>query len=227
MVQHCARSYNALVEHSTASLLWKPSMVRCLDRLREKPGGRIGITLVPVNLFLWRMRNHRLAPKTRSVLEQAQLESEIDVFPYANANDFIQLCTHDRLAVGGGGGGGSADHHGDIATAAESLNLLEVTSSRRSLDVREDEVGEKKEEHPASVQSWGFGLTIDGDDLLHGTTSPCLTFRSPSLSKVHDDGSKFEIVNLELWTMTPCTTEAEAEKMELSKMFLDRHLVRR
>merc|ERR1711935_1102520 len=51
--------------------------------------------------FLWRMRHSRLEP-TNGILDQAQKESEIDVFPYTGDNDFIQLCTHDRIAVGGG-----------------------------------------------------------------------------------------------------------------------------
>jgi hypothetical protein len=40
-----------------------------------------------------------------SILEQAQLESEMDVYPYTGENNFIQLCTHDHIAVGGGSPG--------------------------------------------------------------------------------------------------------------------------
>ena len=42
--------------------------------------------------FLWRMRSNRNAP-VHSLFEQAQLESEIDVFPYNGSNDYVQLCT--------------------------------------------------------------------------------------------------------------------------------------
>jgi len=72
------------------------------------------------------------------------------------------------------------------------------------------------------VHEWGFGLVIE-EDLLRGTSSPCLSFCSPSLSQIHKDGSIFEIMNLELWTCTPCMSQVEAERMELKKLFLDQH----
>ena len=137
--------------------------------------------------FLWRMRRSRLE-STNDILEQAQLESVIDVYPHTGENHYYQLCTHDRIAVGGG--------------------------------MPKD--GEKKtSDPPINPHEWGFGLDIQGD-LLVGSSSPCATFDSPSLSKVHADGSLFEIVNLELWTLTPCTTVQEAERLELGKLFLER-----
>ena len=75
---------------------------------------------------------------------------------------------------------------------------------------------------PVQDFQWGFGLHIEGD-LLRGTSCPCASFRSPSLSKIHSDGSMFEILNLEVWTFTPCTSQAEAERMELQKLFLRQH----
>jgi hypothetical protein len=142
--------------------------------------------------FLWRMRRSRLE-KTEGILEQAQLESEIDVFPYTGENRFVQLCTHDRIAVGGG---------------TPSASTLAASASD----------GETKTES----HEWGFGLAIQ-EDFLSGTSSPCVTFASPSLSKTHDDGSLFEIVNMELWTLTPCLTVDDAEKLELGKLFLERN----
>jgi len=50
---------------------------------------------------------------------------------------------------------------------------------------------------------YGFGIALEAD-LLSGTSCPCTTFQSPSLSKIHSDGSTFEIRNLEVWTLTPC-----------------------
>jgi len=142
--------------------------------------------------FLWRMRRSRLE-KTHDILEQAQMESEIDVYPYTGENRFIQLCTHDRIAVGGG------------------------TPSEKKLD-DEDMYDSGTFIRP---HEWGFGLAISGD-MMTGTTSPCVTFASPSLSVVHADGSLFEIVNMELWTLTPCMTLEDAEKLELGKLFLQR-----
>jgi len=146
--------------------------------------------------FLWKMRRSRME-KTHDILEQAHLESEIDVYPFTGENRYIQLCTHDRIAVGGG-------------TPAEKKEEDEVVkregSTRNLLDL-------------VKPHEWGFGLAISAD-LLTGTSSPCVTFGSPSLCASHSDGSVFEIVNLELWTLTPCRTEAEAEKLELGKLFL-------
>eukprot|EP00934_Nitzschia_sp_Nitz4_P002861 Nitzschia sp. Nitz4//scaffold225_size51843//40233//43241//NITZ4_006903-RA/size51843-snap-gene-0.6-mRNA-1//1//CDS//3329542699//2851//frame0 len=144
--------------------------------------------------FLWRMRHSRLE-RTHGVLEQAHMESEIDVYPFTGENRLIQLCTHNRIGVGGG------------------------TPSEKKLEQDDYAVGE-----PTSVAAheWGFGLAIDSD-FMTGTSSPCVTFGSPSLSTKHSDGSVFEIVNLELWTMTPCYTLAEAEKLELGKLFLERN----
>ena len=137
--------------------------------------------------FLWRMRHSR-REKHMSIIDQAQSESEIDVYPYTGENNCIQLCTHDKIAVGGG----TAD------------------SSSTSIDT-------KVKDH-----EWGFGLTIESD-MIHGTSSPSLTFGSPSLSVEHSDGSRFEIINLELWTLTPCILLEDAEKLELGLLFLKQH----
>lgn len=75
---------------------------------------------------------------------------------------------------------------------------------------------------PIKDYEWGFGLMLTSD-LLSGTSSPCVTFRSPSLSFAHSDGSPFEIINLELWTLTPYANVEDAEKLELGKLFLESH----
>jgi hypothetical protein len=135
--------------------------------------------------FLWRMRQSRNS-HCHSIIDQAQLESELDVFPWTGENNCVQLCTHDKIAVGGG----------------------TITS-------------EKKEEPSMGEEdiSYGFGLAIDRN-LHHATSSHCATFGSPPLSKAHQDGSPFEIMNLEVWTLTPCYSLQDAEKLELGKLFL-------
>jgi hypothetical protein len=148
--------------------------------------------------FLWKMRRSRLE-KTHGILEQAQKESEIDVYPYTGENRFIQLCTHDRIAVGGG-------------IPASSPLASSSGGEKKTMD----DVDNVKE------HEWGFGLAIQSD-LLQGSSSPCVTFGSPSLSNAHPDGSLFEIINIELWTLTPCMTVEEAEKLELGKLFLQKH----
>ena len=141
--------------------------------------------------FLWKMRHSRL-DATNGILDQAQKESEIDVYPYTGENEFIQLCTHDRIAVGGG--------IPDDDASAEKKTQNEPSGSPL-VDHGHD---------------WGLGMAIQSD-LLQGSSSPCVTFGSPSLCKA---GDRFEVVNVELWTMTPCSTEEEAENLELGKLFL-------
>jgi hypothetical protein len=51
--------------------------------------------------FLWKMRHSRRI-KCHSIIDQAEKESELSVFPYIHANDNIQLCTSNRIAIGGG-----------------------------------------------------------------------------------------------------------------------------
>lgn len=135
--------------------------------------------------FLWKMRQPRSTP-CHSIIDQAHLESELYVYPFTGDNLCVQLCTHDKLAVGGG-----------VPT----------------------EDPEKKDE---TENSYGFGIALDRD-LLFGTSSTCATFSSPPLSREHADGSPFEIVNLEVWTLTPCRTDADAEKLELGQLFLQTH----
>lgn len=141
--------------------------------------------------FLWRMRHSRLET-TNGILDQAQKESEIDVFPYTGENEFIQLCTHDRIAVGGG------------MPDEEEKKSQNEPSSNPLIDHEHD---------------WGLGLALRAD-LLQGSSSPCLTFGSPSLCKSTPSGERFEVVNVELWTTTPCLTEEDAERLELGKLFL-------
>ena len=130
--------------------------------------------------------------KARSIIDQASRESELDVFPYTGENSSIQLCTGNRLAVGGGAGG---------------FDDVPDENPDDELDVKDHD--------------WGHGLAIQGD-LLQGISSPCMTFGSPSLSTLHADGSRFEIMNLELWALTPCYSLEEAEKLELGKLFLEK-----
>uniref|UniRef100_A0A7S3QCD2 Oxidation resistance protein 1 n=1 Tax=Chaetoceros debilis TaxID=122233 RepID=A0A7S3QCD2_9STRA len=51
--------------------------------------------------FVWRMRHNRM-DTCYSLYEKAQLESEIDIYPYSSLNSCVQLCKHDMLGVGAG-----------------------------------------------------------------------------------------------------------------------------
>mmetsp|Transcript_21792 Transcript_21792/g.47567 ORF Transcript_21792/g.47567 Transcript_21792/m.47567 type:complete len:677 (-) Transcript_21792:46-2076(-) len=144
--------------------------------------------------FLWKMRYNRMTP-CHSLFEQAHLESEIDVYFYSGLNDYVQLCTADKLAVGGGELDTTGkEEHGDDVAGAPYVYLEEG-------------------EH------YGFGIAVCSD-LLQGTSSPCATFRNPCLVNHSSKGEVFEIVNLEVWSFTPCETLDAAEKLEMTKFFV-------
>jgi hypothetical protein len=65
----------------------------------------------------------------------------------------------------------------------------------------------------------GIGLLIDGD-LEGGESHSCATFCNPGLSSKKE----FSIVNMEVWTLTPCSTEAEAENLEKHKLFVEENI---
>lgn len=68
-----------------------------------------------------------------------------------------------------------------------------------------------------ATQKQGIGLLIDAD-LLGGESNSSATFCNPTLS---GDGQEFNIDDLEVWTMTPCITTEEAEKLEMHKLFVE------
>ena len=157
--------------------------------------------------FLWRMRSNRNTP-VHSLFEQAQLESEIDVYPYNGSNDYVQLCTRDMLALGGGGGGGGGGS-GDGCTHPQPLDDDDAPPV-----VLEDMV------------NYGFGLALD-KYLLHGTTSPSATFGNSNLTShrtnidndVVGGGEAFDVQNLEVWGFTSANTVSSAQKSEMSVYF--------
>mmetsp|Transcript_28289 Transcript_28289/g.57440 ORF Transcript_28289/g.57440 Transcript_28289/m.57440 type:complete len:328 (+) Transcript_28289:394-1377(+) len=157
--------------------------------------------------FLWRMRRNRDTPCS-SVIDQAQLESELDVFPWTGENNYVQLCTSNTVAIGGG----TEEQKGDEQAEME----------KNAGHAEQAEEGQKTSWDMDDAPPFGFGLAIE-DHLLRGCSNPCLTFGSPPLSKKHHDGSSFEILNLEVWTLTPCASVEEAEKLELSRLFLESH----
>jgi len=131
----------------------------------------------------------RRGTKCYSLLNQVQMESEVEVFAFSNENDMIQVCKQDFLAVGGGT---ISD-----ASALPNVDLTEVVNNVEA----------------------GFAIALD-EELLNGTSSPCATFLSPCLTDSSSPtGEVFEVVNLEAWTFTPCSTEEQAERNELGKMF--------
>lgn len=62
----------------------------------------------------------------------------------------------------------------------------------------------------------GIGLLLDGD-LQGGESYSCATFCNPCLSHKNE----FSILNIEVWTLTPCMTEIEAEKLHQHKQLVE------
>lgn len=151
--------------------------------------------------FLWRMRQNRRTP-CYSLFDQAQMESEIDVFAFSNLNDLVQVCDEKRLAIGGGKLRPDWDDRGDGERSA--------STTTNGIDVDTLDKG----------QNFGFGICLDSN-LLCGSTSPCGTFRNPCLINNMSKGEVFEVANLEVWTFTPCADEKSAERMEMTRYFVE------
>jgi hypothetical protein len=129
--------------------------------------------------FVWRMRRSRNEPCS-SIVEQALMESKMDVFPFTFRNSKIQFCTHDGISIGEG----------------------EVTEMTKE------------------GSNFGHAIRLDGT-LQFGSTSNCETFGNPCLTHTDLRGKEFEVANIELWSMTPHSTVATAERAELKTLFLE------
>lgn len=63
----------------------------------------------------------------------------------------------------------------------------------------------------------GFGIVL-AEDLLSGSSSPCQTYDNPSL--VSGENHRFEVANIEIWSLTPYMFVSDAEKSEKSLQFI-------
>jgi TLD len=71
-----------------------------------------------------------------------------------------------------------------------------------------------------SLSSSSIGLLLDGD-LMSGETNPCSTFANTTL--LCDDKSTFEILSIEVWTLTPCMTVENALELEEQRALVENH----
>jgi len=70
------------------------------------------------------------------------------------------------------------------------------------------------------THSDGFGIILE-DDLLSGSSSPCATYGNPSLcASSSSDENRFEVANIEIWSLTPFMFVADAERSEQSVQFI-------
>lgn len=116
------------------------------------------------------------------------------------ANDFVQVCRHNSLAVGGDDG---------LARIREE-RFSQVNGDRPDISFEEERNIDQ-----------GFAFALE-DDLLLGTTSPSSTFRNPALCGACGDKSEtFEVANLEVWTFTPAFEVKSAERLEMTQFFIE------
>ncbi len=142
--------------------------------------------------FVFKMRHNRNSP-CHSLIEQAQLESEIDVYFLLDDGQRPQVCTHDMIGMGQG----FLQKYDELGQVSETVE-------------------EAEEKHG---KNHGFAIALN-NDLLSGTTSKCSSYKNPCLVDVNSNGKTFEVLNLELWTFTPCFSLDSAEQLEMTQFFV-------
>lgn len=140
------------------------------------------------------MRHNRNTP-CHSLFEQAQMETEIDVYAYSGLNSLIQHCSHEKIGIGGG-----------------DINKYKT-----------EEEGIPPPVDIELMKSIGFGIVIN-EDLARGSTSPCATFRNPDLMNNSGQLATFTIANMEVWTLTPAWDVNAAQRLEMVKYFADQSI---
>eukprot|EP00934_Nitzschia_sp_Nitz4_P001821 Nitzschia sp. Nitz4//scaffold20_size174350//59211//60872//NITZ4_002092-RA/size174350-processed-gene-0.19-mRNA-1//1//CDS//3329541779//1821//frame0 len=140
--------------------------------------------------FIFKMRYNRNTP-CYSLIEQAQMESEIDVYFLLDDSYLPQVCTHELLGVG----------EGELDQDGAPTGVDEIPSTKHEM------------------KNFGFAIALE-EDLLAGTTSKCQSYQNPCLVDPDSTGEPFEVLNLELWTFTPCFSLDSAEKLEMTQFFV-------
>jgi hypothetical protein len=87
-------------------------------------------------------------------------------------------------------------------------------------DVPRIESFENLQEALAQGAQYGFAIGLQ-DDLMRGTTSHCKTFLSPALCGKGVKTETFVVANLEVWSLTPGFDVDTAEKLEMTKFFVE------
>ena len=77
---------------------------------------------------------------------------------------------------------------------------------------------------PHQDEPVGIAFMLDGD-LMGGETNSCATFANPRLCGKASGSNEFDIVGLEVWTLTPCLTVSEAQKLEEKRAFVEKNTV--
>ena len=77
---------------------------------------------------------------------------------------------------------------------------------------------------PHQDEPVGIAFMLDGD-LMGGETNSCATFANPRLCGKESGNNEFDVVALEVWTLTPCLTISEAQKLEDKRAFVEKHTI--
>jgi hypothetical protein len=174
--------------------------------------------------FLWQVPLTQDKEKDRKKTNRHSTNStttttnhEIKVYPFTGHDDLVQYCSAKALAVGGGTWEDPSLPRSPVRTdwtTGADHEGIDVDAARNPYS--ESEPG-------------GIGLLLDAD-LLGGETNSCSTFANPRLSSSAEDdenkttselANEFEVENVEVWTLTPCTTLEAAESLEKRKLFIE------
>eukprot|EP00970_Alexandrium_tamarense_P020185 scaffold14940_cov200-Alexandrium_tamarense.AAC.5 len=144
--------------------------------------------------FVWMLRKAR--EDCSSLDEYVLRESSLEVFPWNSkgGNRNVQLSNTRKLFVGGG------EPDKDVTERCEE---------------------QCKQDNESTEHLWGMALALD-KDLFYGSSSRCATFDSkPLIDRALKEGSEaFEVMNMEIWSLTPCMTEELAQNLELGRTFV-------
>ena len=77
---------------------------------------------------------------------------------------------------------------------------------------------------PHQDEPQGIAFMLDGD-LMGGETNSCATFANPRLCGKDSGSNEFDIVGLEVWTLTPCLTVSEAQNLEAKRAFVEQNTI--
>lgn len=122
----------------------------------------------------------------------------------------------------------------DQAKLESEVDVFMASGSSENIQVcRHDGIAVGGDELPVDINDFeslhdavvaaknsGFAICLDAD-LLRGTTSHSSTFHNPSLCGLGDKTEVFEVAGLEVWSMTPCFDVKSAEKVEMTKFFVE------
>ena len=88
-------------------------------------------------------------------------------------------------------------------------------------EIEQDErINSATDDSEATTSHYGYAIKLN-KSMDTGSTSSSETFGSPCLIARDSRGKKFQVANIELWTMTPHDTVEKADNAEMRALFLE------